>query len=108
MSRPRVARGVVPGSVRAPAPSAVGRLASVVARWPDLFVGLTPGQRSAVVRKLAQSHGESHGGALPTRSEVDDMVQYVVGEINDVEHARRCSRRATGTLGNATGTAGAW
>lgn len=66
------------------------RVAGVVARWPDLFVGLTPGQRHAVVRSLARSQS---GGALPTRTEVDDMVQYVVGEISDAEHARRCSRR---------------
>lgn len=100
MSQSGVVRGVVSGAMRAPAPSVVGRLAGVVARWPDLFVGLTPGQRSAVVRSLAQSYG---GGTLPTRSEVDDMVQYVVGEISDVEHARRRSCRATRTLGSAPG-----
>jgi hypothetical protein len=65
---------------------------SVVGRWPDLFVGLAPGQRHAVVRNLARSH---QGGSQPTRAEVDNMVQYVVGEISDAEYARRCSGRGT-------------
>ncbi|MEV5003936.1 hypothetical protein [Nocardioides sp. LML1-1-1.1] len=61
---------------------------SVTAQWPELFVGLTPGQRGTVVRNLAQAHGE---GREPTRAEVDDMVQYVVGEITPTEYVRRCS-----------------
>jgi hypothetical protein len=45
-------------------------------RWPELFVGLTPGQRHAVVRNLARSQPV---GMEPGRAEVDDMVQYVIG-----------------------------
>lgn len=62
---------------------------SVTVQWPELFVGLTPGQRRTVVRNLAQTYPE---GREPTRAEVDDMVQYVVGEITPNEYARRCSR----------------
>jgi hypothetical protein len=62
---------------------------SVTVRWPELFVGLTPGQRRTVVRNLAHAHPD---GMEPTRAEVDDMVQYVVGEITQAEYARRCSR----------------
>ena len=62
---------------------------NVAARWPELFVGLTPGQRRTVVRNLARAHPD---GTPPTRTEVDDMVQYVVGEITPTEYARRCSR----------------
>lgn len=62
---------------------------SVTVQWPELFVGLTPGQRRTVVRNLAQTHPE---GREPTRAEVDDMVQYVVGEITPDEYVRRCSR----------------
>lgn len=60
---------------------------SATARWPELFVGLTPGQRQTVVRNLART--QPNGS--PTRTEVDDMVQYVVGEITQPEYARRCS-----------------
>jgi hypothetical protein len=62
---------------------------SVTVRWPELFVGLTPGQRRTVVRNLAHAHPDGRG---PTRAEVDDMVQYIVGEITQPEYARRCSR----------------
>lgn len=62
---------------------------SVTVRWPDLFVGLTPGQRRTVVRNLAHADPE---GREPTRAAVDDMVQYVVGEITQAEYVRRCSR----------------
>jgi len=65
---------------------------SVTVRWPELFVGLTAGQRHAVVRNLARSQPD---GMEPTRAEVDNMVQYVVGEISDAEYARRCSGRGT-------------
>jgi hypothetical protein len=65
------------------------RRPSVAVRWPDLFVGLTSGQRQTVVRSLARSH---RGGAQPTRTEVDNMVQYVVGEITEAEYARRGAR----------------
>lgn len=58
------------------------------AKWPELFVGLTPGQRRTVVRNLAHAHPTGSG---PTRAEVDDMVQYVVGEITQTEYVRRCS-----------------
>jgi hypothetical protein len=67
---------------------------SVTARWPDLFVGLTPGQRRTVVRNLARSW---HDGWEPTRSDVDDLVQYVVGEISEAEYARRRSARRDAT-----------
>ncbi|WP_300640684.1 hypothetical protein [Nocardioides sp.] len=62
---------------------------NVAAQWPELFVGLTPGQRRTVVRNLARAYP---AGAPPTRVEVDDMVQYVVGEITPTEYQRRCSR----------------
>lgn len=62
---------------------------SVTVQWPELFVGLTPGQRRTVVRNLAHVRPD---GREPTRAEVDDMVQYVVGEITPTEYARRCSR----------------
>lgn len=60
-----------------------------VMQWPELFVGLTSGQRRTVVRNLAQTYPE---GREPTRAEVDDMVQYVVGEITPDEYVQRCSR----------------
>lgn len=58
-----------------------------VMQWPELFVGLTPGQRHSVVRHLAQTRPH---GSEPTRAEVDATVQYVVGEITLNEYARRC------------------
>lgn len=61
---------------------------SITVQWPELFIGLTPGQRGTVVRNLAQAYGK---GGEPTRAEIDDMVQYVVGEITPKEYARRCS-----------------
>lgn len=61
---------------------------SITVQWPELFIGLTPGQRGTVVRNLAEAYGES---GQPTRAEVDDMVQYVVGEITPKEYGRRCS-----------------
>lgn len=62
---------------------------NVTVQWPELFVGLTPGQRRTVVRNLAQTYPE---GREPTRAEVDDRVQYIVGEITPNEFVRRCSR----------------
>jgi len=59
-----------------------------VMQWPELFVGLTPGQRHSVVRHLAKT---CPAGREPTRAEVDATVQYVVGEITPSEYARRCS-----------------
>ncbi len=56
------------------------------ATWPELFVGLTSGQRRTVVRNLAHTHPRGSG---PTRTEVEDMVQYVVGEITQSEYLRR-------------------
>jgi hypothetical protein len=61
---------------------------SVTVRWPELFVGLTPGQQHAVVRNLARSQPV---GVEPGRAEVDYMVQYVIGEIGEAEYLRRCS-----------------
>lgn len=58
-----------------------------VMQWPELFVGLTPGQRHAVVRHLARTCPDC---SEPTRAEVDATVQYVVGEITLNEYARRC------------------
>ncbi|GAB7007724.1 hypothetical protein JCM18899A_51990 [Nocardioides sp. AN3] len=57
-------------------------------QWPELFVGLTPGQRHAVVRHLAQTCPAGHE---PTRDDVDATVQYIVGEITPSEYARHCS-----------------
>lgn len=56
-------------------------------QWPELFVGLTPGQRHAVARHLAQTCPPGHQS---TRSEIDATVQYVVGEITHDEYALRC------------------
>lgn len=67
---------------------------SVTARWPELFVGLTPGQRRLVVLKLDEA---DTGGQTPTRDEVDDMVQYVVGEITQAEYVQRRSQGQVNT-----------
>lgn len=69
---------------------------SVTTQWPELFVGLTPGQRRTVVRNLAGAHPD---GIEPTRAEVDDMVQYVVGEITPTEYVRRRSRTLPTPIG---------
>lgn len=58
--------------------------------WPDLFGGLTDGQRREVVRNLAWSMPDE---TQPSRVEVVDMVQYVAGKLSNAEYARRCSRR---------------
>lgn len=66
-------------------------MTSAVTRWPELFVGLTAGQRRTVARNLAHKHPDRRG---PSRAEVDAMVQYVVGEISQAEYARRCPHPA--------------
>lgn len=55
-------------------------------QWPELFVGLTPGQRQSVAHHLAQTRPPGHES---TRSETDATVQYVVGEITHDEYALR-------------------
>lgn len=58
--------------------------------WPDLFTGLTVSQRAAVLHNLAWSMPDENE---PSRDEVSDMVQYVIGDLTNAEYARRCSRR---------------
>lgn len=75
------------------------RCQGITTRWPDLFVGLTPGQRRLVVLKLDE---EVAGDQAPTRDEVDDMVQYVVGEITEAEYIQRRSQAGPAATGAVT------
>lgn len=63
---------------------------SVIELWPELFAGLTAGQRDEVVGNLAWSLPDE---AQPSRAEVDDMVAYVTGQLTKTEYAHRCADR---------------
>ena len=57
----------------------------IAARWPDLFIGLTSEERSAVVRTCANSW---HSGWEPKREDVADVVAVVRGGSVDEAIAR--------------------
>ncbi|MGP4992034.1 antitoxin VbhA family protein [Glutamicibacter ardleyensis] len=64
----------------------MGRVLDVEQRWPELFAGLEPGQRNAVVQSLASSW---HEGWEPNRPDVENLVNFVKGVIDRKEFLLR-------------------
>lgn len=62
------------------------RVLDVEQRWPELFAGLEPAQRNAVVQSLASSW---HEGWEPNRPDVENLVNFVTGVIDRKEFLLR-------------------
>ena len=65
--------------------------ASVEAQWPELFDQLDPIPRAAVVQTLASA---VHEGWEPTRDDVQNLVDYASGTIDETEYTRRSDAAA--------------
>lgn len=60
-------------------------------RWPELFEPLTVEQRRAVLNSFASSW---HEGWIPTRSDVENLTNFVRGVVDDAEYDRRAAERS--------------
>lgn len=69
------------------------RVLDVEQRWPELFAGLEPAQRNAVVQSLASSW---HEGWEPNRPDVENLVNFVKGVIDRSEYLRRATVNTEG------------
>lgn len=55
-------------------------------QWPELFSPLNREQRHAVVQSLAVA---GHEGWVPTREQVQNLVDRAAGSIDAAEYSRR-------------------
>ncbi|MGV2852840.1 hypothetical protein ACNPON_02560 [Glutamicibacter sp. AGC13] len=69
------------------------RVLDVEQQWPELFAGLEPRQRNAVLQSLASSW---HEGWMPNRPDVENLVNFVTGVIDRVEYLRRATANTEG------------
>jgi hypothetical protein len=64
----------------------MGERFDVEERWPELFEGLTPEDRRAVLNALGSNWQE---GWEPNRLDVENLTDYARGEIDRPEYERR-------------------
>jgi len=70
----------------------------IESRWPDLFEGLPPLDRDAIVQAFASSW---HEGWVPNREDVELQVRHARGEISSAEVlqlAREAAERRAGVI----------
>lgn len=73
----------------------MGCMIDVVAKWPDLFNGLTPEQVWSVQQACAAGQ---HEGWAPEWEDVADLAARARGELSSEELLIRARARAAGVL----------
>ena len=73
----------------------MAKVFDVAEQWPELFSPLSQVQRHAVVQSLAVA---GHEGWVPSREQVQNLVDRATGAIDAAEYTRRSALAARRTV----------